>query len=375
MFNNTADDNSSANTASPFDVESNNDHNDRDDASAETLPIENHLTTDTPPAITDIPTIMENSSIEDATEPRLKAVKASDLAANNKPESVSEGLNGHRAHDGSETEHSSTLEHREVNEEDKPASSTVENIAAVASIEHGEGTPDTGVEKEPEEDGVAVKDGEEEVKANAPDTSDATLEAQPEEHAALETSSTSAEVQPEEDVLVAPQSKEAPEESALEARDEGEEHKVEGTGMPVAAKSVEDQAGSEAAATAETAKAIATPTQGEEDKAEGATGAVLTENLEKTQTAVENADVDSPPKADEIRQSASKLHYLRPHLPLRGHRGVSRATGYSRLPCCCCCCSVSLPRLSPSRVMLRTLTRRIIYCGRTLMAVWSTCSP
>ncbi len=195
MSSSMSDDTTSANTASPFDAEFSNAHNDSDVASVETLPGEEHVSSDTPLNATDTPPIIENTSVavsssepvsQEPTEPRLKAVKMPNATTDNKQESASEDLNGYNAHESDETEHSNTVEHREVSDEDGTASSTRE------VEEHKEKTLDTpdipvspdaaGVEMELEEAAQAVEDGEEGAQDNTPDTPDASLETQPQEN-------------------------------------------------------------------------------------------------------------------------------------------------------------------------------------------------
>src|SRR5450755_35245 len=305
MSSSTSDDNASANTASPFDAESSNDYNGRDVSSTEILPVEEHGAADIPLAMTDIPIIVENTSVKDSvpepvrddpTEPRIRAVKVPDAAAENKQESVPEDLDGHNAHESDETDH------REASEEDGPASSSIENASAVEADAHGEDTPDTldtpDASMEPEEAVPAIEDGEEEAK----DTT-------------LDSPAVSLEAQPEEDVPLAPRKNEA-----RETLDESEEHKVRDAVVPAPAENEEKKAGSEAVAT------IATSTESEEEKAGGATVAVLAEKQEKARGSVAEAIGERPPEigADLTISEQSTLSMY----PLSDQRAQRRFTRY-----------------------------------------------
>jgi Protein of unknown function (DUF4012) len=337
MSSSTSDDNASANTASPFDAESSNDYNGRDVSSTEILPVEEHGAADIPLAMTDIPIIVENTSVKDSvpepvrdepTEPRIKAVKLPDVSAENKPASVPEDLNGHNAHESDETDH------REASEEDGPASSSIENASAVEADAHGEDTPDTpdtpDASMEPEEAVPAIEDGEEEAKDTTLDSPAVSLEAQSKEDVqavttadaegksegnASETPDASVEAQPEEDVPLAPRKNEA-----RETLDESEEHKVRDAVVPAPAENEEEKAGSEAVAT------IATSTESEEEKAGGATVAVLAEKQEKARGSVAEAVGERPPEigADLTISEQSTLSMY----PLSDQRAQRRFTRY-----------------------------------------------
>ncbi|HEV2662510.1 MAG TPA: hypothetical protein VGU68_18040, partial [Ktedonobacteraceae bacterium] len=347
MSSSMSDDNASANTASPFDAEFSHAHTDRDATSVETLSVEEQIAADTPRDTTDIPTIVENIPVadstpepvrQDSTEPRLKAVKLPDAAAENKHESAPEDLDEHNAHESSEVEHSG------VGAENGPAaSSTIEDASPIEVDAHGENTPETpetpdgaaapDASVEPQGAVPAVEDGEEEAKDDILDTPDASVEAQAKEDAqavatgdaegnsednASEPPDASVEAQPKEDVSVAPQNnkaRETPDES-----EESGEHEVESSVVPAPTENEGEKAGGEAVAT------IATSAESEEEKAGGAAVAVLIEKQAKAPEIVAKADGEHPLKigADLTmsEQSTSSMY------PLSDQRAQRRFTRY-----------------------------------------------
>jgi hypothetical protein len=164
MFNSTADDQDSANTAPPHDGEASNEQHGGESDTAENLAIEKPLTTNTPAIAVATPVIVKNPSIEDPpppledddpTETRLNAVKvpASDI------EHKQEALNGHTADKSSEIAHAEESEIEAQNETKGPELEDVEIPLATKTEEAGAASEALTMPSESKEDklgGVAV---------------------------------------------------------------------------------------------------------------------------------------------------------------------------------------------------------------------------